>query len=352
MCCVCRKWRLSQTLEPTEIPRFPAADLSRLATFRSPANRAAGVAVQARCRPAEPHLHWYPGVVAHLGSMFSSAVAVTGASPSRMYGRDALSLEYLLARWVLMMAGPQTPVYDRIGGGYTAGRREDPRIAQRIWAALGDALTVVNVGAGTGSYEPTERRVVAVEPSGVMLSQRPSGAARAVQASAEALPFADDEFDAAMAVLSVHHWTDKRKGLAEMRRVARGSVVVFTRVSEASGWWWLYDYFPATARLVAGRETTLREFEAVLGAVDETPVPIPADCVDGFEAAYWRRPGAILDPQVWPAMSALALIRDSERARGMRRLRADLDSGEWERRWSGLLKQDELDLGYLVLRAH
>src|ERR1700729_3667804 len=143
------------------------------------------------------------------------------------------------------------PTYDRIGRGYRNAREPDPRIAARIWEALGDARTVVNVGAGTGSYEPTDRRVVAVEPSAVMLAQRPASAAPAVKGSAEALPFSDDEFDAAMAVLSVHHWTDKRKGLAEMRRVARGAVVVFGRVAEASPCWWLYEYFPATAELVA-----------------------------------------------------------------------------------------------------
>ena len=249
------------------------------------------------------------------------------------------------------MTGHSAPVYDRIGKGYLAGRREDPRIARWIWEGLGDARAVVNVGAGTGSYEPTDRRVVAVEPSSVMLAQRPASAGPAVQASAEALPFPDDEFDAAMAVLSVHHWADKRKGLAEMRRVARGPVVVFGRLAETSPWWWLYDYFPATARLVAARETPLREFEAVLGPVEQIPVPIPADCVDGFEAAHWQRPGAILDPEVWRATSALALISEADRAAGMRRLRTDLASGKWERRWSGLLEVDELDLGYRVLIA-
>ncbi len=188
-------------------------------------------------------------------------------------------------------------------------------------------------------------------PSEVMLAQRPVGAAPAAKARAEALPFTDDEFDAAMAVLSVHHWTDKRKGLSEMRRVARGPVVVFGRVAETSPWWWLYEYFPATARLVARRETPLREFEAVLGTVEQIPVPIPADCVDGFEAAYWRHPAAILDPEVGGAMSALALIPDPDRADGMGRLRADLESGKWEHRWSRLLEVDQLDLGYRVLLA-
>jgi SAM-dependent methyltransferase len=251
-----------------------------------------------------------------------------------------------------VMTEGRAAVYDRIGGGYSAGRREDPRIALQIQGALGDASSVVNVGSGTGSYEPADRDVIAVEPSAVMLSQRPVGAPPAVRGSAESLPFADDEFDAAMAVLSVHHWADKHRGLAEMRRVARGPVVIFTRVSEVSRWWWLYDYFPATARLVARRETRLTEFEAALGQVEQIPVPIPWDCVDGLEAAYWRRPGAILDPDVWRAMSALALIPDADREEGMRRLTADLKSGEWADRWAGLLEMEELDLGYRVLRAY
>ncbi len=241
-------------------------------------------------------------------------------------------------------------VYDRIGTAYRAGRREDPRIAQRIWAALGSARSVVNVGAGTGSYEPRDRRVVAVEPSEVMRANRPAGTPLAVNASAEALPFADGAFDAAMTVLSVHHWSDKRRGLAEMRRVATGPVVIFTRVPEVSPPWWLYDYFPATRRLIAERETPLSEFEAVLGSVELIPVPIPWDCEDGFEAAYWRRPAGVLDPDAWQAMSALALIPDRDRDRGMRRLREDLTSGEWERRCSGLLDEEELDLGYRVVR--
>jgi SAM-dependent methyltransferase len=250
------------------------------------------------------------------------------------------------------MTLPQTPAYDKIGRHYAAGRREDPRIAERIWAALGNARSVLNVGAGTGSYEPRDRRVVAVEPSAVMLSQRSLDAAPAVQAYAEALPFADDAFDATMAVLTLHHWADKRRGLAEMRRVARGPVVLFIRDPPVPRCWWLHEYFPATARLVADRETRLDDIAAVLGPLEFTAVPIPADCVDGFEAAYWRRPRAILDPEVWRATSALALIPDADRAEGMRRLRADLDSGEWDRRWADLLELDELDLGYCVAAAH
>ncbi len=224
-------------------------------------------------------------------------------------------------------------MYDRIGGSYRQGRREDPRIAALLWAALGDASPVLNVGAGTGSYEPRDRPVVAVEPSAVMIAQRPAGAAPAVRAVAAALPFGDDVFGAAMGVLTVHHWPDRARGLAEMRRVARGAVVLFIRDPRAVPTWWLHHYFPATARLEASRETPLDEIAQLLnGHLEVTPAPIPADCTDGFNAAYWRRPRAYLGPQIWRPMSALALIADAERAEGLRRLRADLDSGEWYRR--------------------
>jgi SAM-dependent methyltransferase len=242
-------------------------------------------------------------------------------------------------------------VYDQIGCGYTRGRREEPRIAAALAAAIGDAGSVLNVGAGTGSYEPRDRPVVAVEPSAVMVAQRAADAAPAVRATAEALPFAAS-FGAAMAVLSIHHWSDKAQGLAEMRRVARGPVVLFggsDRMLNTT--WWLHDYFPAARRLVAGRTYPPERIAKVLGSVAAIPVPIPADCADGFEAAYWRRPQAILDPAIWRATSALSLISDTEGASGMSRLSADLDSGDWERRYGHLLGLGELDLGYRVIVA-
>jgi SAM-dependent methyltransferase len=244
------------------------------------------------------------------------------------------------------------PLYDRIGGRYAGGRRPDRRIAARIEQALGTAASVVNVGAGTGSYEPSERRVVAVEPSPVMAAQRPAGAAPCVRATAEALPFADGAFGAAMAILSLHHWTDKPRGLAEMRRVARGPVVLFGGCQpELNTSWWLHDYFPAARRLVFERTYPPERIAKVLGPVALIAVPIPADCVDGFEAAYWRRPAAVLDPAVWSATSALSLISEAERTAGMARLRADLASGAWREAYGYLLSEDELDLGYRVIVA-
>jgi SAM-dependent methyltransferase len=245
------------------------------------------------------------------------------------------------------------PVYDRIGASYHEGRRADPRIAAAILTALGDAAPVVNVGAGTGSYEPADRPVLAVEPSTVMLAQRPPGAAPAVRAAAEALPMRDGSFGAAMGVLTVHHWSDRARGLAEMRRVARGPVVLFMRDPRAFPGWWLHHYFPASKRLETSWEVRFDELPRLLGGrpLETIKVPIPADCADGFNCAYWRRPRALLDPWVWRQMSALALIPDADRERGMRALRADLDTGAWDRRWGHLLALDELDLGFRVVIA-
>jgi SAM-dependent methyltransferase len=245
------------------------------------------------------------------------------------------------------------PVYDRIGGSYHQGRREDPRIAAAILAALGDAAPVVNVGAGTGSYEPADRPVLAVEPSTVMLGQRPPGAAPAVRAAAEALPLRDGSFGAAMGVLTVHHWTDRARGLAELRRVVRGPIVLFARDPRAVPGWWLHHYFPATKRLEASWEVRFDELARLLGGrhLETIKVPIPAECADGFNGAYWRRPRAFLDPRIWRHMSAIALIPAVDRERGVRALRDDLDSGEWDRRWGHLRALDELDLGYRVVIA-
>jgi SAM-dependent methyltransferase len=164
-------------------------------------------------------------------------------------------------------------VYDRIGTDYGLGRQQDPRLAGAIWAALGDASPVLNVGAGAGSHEPDDRPVVASEPSAVMLSQHPPGAV--LRAVAEALPFADGAFGAAMGVLTVNHWSDRARGLAELRRVSRGPVVLFVRDPEAVPWWWLHHYFPATARLEKNRETRVGDLAAMLGGrLEVIPVPI------------------------------------------------------------------------------
>lgn len=219
------------------------------------------------------------------------------------------------------------PIYDTIGLDYANLRRPDPRIAAVIDKMLGDARRVLNVGAGTGNYEPGGREVVALEPSAEMIAQRPAGAAPVVQGSAEALPFADRSFDAAMGVLTVHHWTDPAKGLAEMRRVARGPVVLLTELDAA--------HMPP-----------LSLYGEVLGPVEIIPLPIPHDCTDGFLYAYWRRPHAYLDQRVRQAISSFWKI-DAEA--GLARLAADLESGAWEARYGDLLRQDAIDGGYCVV---
>jgi SAM-dependent methyltransferase len=238
--------------------------------------------------------------------------------------------------------------YDAIGRTYTATRQTEPRIAARIWAALGDARTVVNVGAGTGSYEPPDREVTAVEPSEVMIAQRPPHAAPAVQASAEELPFADDSFDAAMAVLTLHHWTDWRAGCAELKRAARERAVVFSWDPTFRGRMWLSaEYFETLSWQDAADFPSLHDQAAALDA-DIEVVPVPWDCRDGFFSAFWRRPEAYLDPAVRAGISTLAR-REPELADGLARLRADLESGAWARRHADLLELEELDLGYRLL---
>jgi SAM-dependent methyltransferase len=242
--------------------------------------------------------------------------------------------------------------YDDIGRTYTATRQTDPRIAARIWAALGDARTVLNVGAGTGSYEPPDREVTAVEPSRVMIAQRPPGAAPAVQASAEELPFADDSFDAAMAVLTLHHWSDWRAGCAEMRRVARDRVVVFSWDPSYRGRMWLgREYFPRHSEQDVVTFPSLADQADALSAERVEVVPIPWDCRDGFFSAFWRRPEAYLDPAVRAGISTMAKRSEAELADGLARLRADIESGEWARRHADLLELDEVDHGYRLLVA-
>ncbi len=239
-------------------------------------------------------------------------------------------------------------LYDRIGASYAATRRADPRIAARLWVALGDANTVVNVGAGAGSYEPADRAVVAVEPSATMIAQRAPGSAPVVQARAEALPFADGAFDVAMAVLSDHHWSDRAGGLRELRRVARRAVVWTFDSSMADAYWAVRDYFPGFLSL---RGMSLAQLADALGATRVEPVPIPWDCRDGFFLAWWRRPQAFLDPVVRANVSVCQLLDPDEVAAGVAQLRADLDSGAWSRANGELLEREELDLGMRLLIA-
>ena len=248
------------------------------------------------------------------------------------------------------------PLYDRIGTTYTSTRRPDPRIEQAIHDALGDAQSVINVGAGAGGYEPADREVVAVEPSPVMIAQRPPGAAPVVRADAERLPFDDGSFDAAMAVLSDHHWKDRRRGLQELARVARRRVVLFNAdPGQAPKLWMTTEYLPDFLDVFDPEYGEAgfweRELRSILGDVRLREVPIAHDCADGFYGAFWRRPRAYLDPVVRAGISVFAQLDPGRVERGIAALEADLESGAWERRHRDLLALDELSLGYYVVVA-
>lgn len=241
--------------------------------------------------------------------------------------------------------------YDRTGRDYARTRRADPRVAAMIDDALGGMATVANIGAGTGSYEPA-RTVVAIEPSRVMIAQRPRDGAPAVQGIAEQLPIRSDAVDAALAVLTVHHWGDLARGVAEMRRIARRRMVVFTWDHTLFRRFWLVsDYLPAAAQTDAELAVPIAKLVSLLGDPRIIPVPVPHDCVDGFGGAYWRRPHAYLDPVIQAGMSLFALTSKAALQQGLSRLRADLDSGVWDRRHEDLLDGKQLDLGYRLLVA-
>jgi SAM-dependent methyltransferase len=241
----------------------------------------------------------------------------------------------------------QTP-YDTIGIDYSKLRKPDHRIAGLIEGALGPAQAILNVGAGAGSYEPSGRKITAIEPSLEMIRQRPASAATVVQGSAEELPFADNSFDASMAILTVHHWKDQAKGLKEMRRVTRGPIVILTYDPSFRGFW-LADYIPQLISLDEAQMPRMTKYEEWLGPVRIEPVPIPYDCTDGFLCAYWRRPAAYLEPRVRAAISSFWAVGDVSEA--LARLELDLATGDWARHQAGLTGLDELDCGYRLVTA-
>lgn len=236
-----------------------------------------------------------------------------------------------------------TAAYDRIGIRYGRLRRADPRLEGPLRAALGPGR-LLNVGAGTGSYEPTDRPVVALEPSAVMIRQRPASAAPAVQAAAEAVPFADRSFDVAMAVLTVHHWADRAAGLRELARVAPRRVVL-TFDPAVHGAMWLMDYLPEIDQLDRRRAPSIAEVVDRLDGQAVTVLPVPWDCVDGMTVAYWRRPQAYLDRRLHAGGSGLRQIDRSALHRGLGRLEDDLRRGRWHERYGHLLGLEELDCG-------
>ena len=241
--------------------------------------------------------------------------------------------------------------YDLIGRTYAATRKEDPRIAATVHDCLGAARTVVNIGAGTGSYEPRDRQVVAVEPSSAMIEQRRARSAPVIRGVAERLPLPDACVDAAMAVLTVHHWTDPGAGLAEMRRVARRQVVLYYEALRTRSFWGL-DYFPEALDLDTETDPPGEQLlRTHLRVRSIRRVLVPRDCQDGFGTAYWARPEAYLEPEVQAGMSWLALLPPDALRRGARRLRQDLASGRWDRRYGGLRTHEHFDGGYRIVVA-
>jgi SAM-dependent methyltransferase len=242
-----------------------------------------------------------------------------------------------------------TTLYDSIGRTYTGHRESDPRIAAAIAAALDGCVSILNVGAGSGSYEPASKSVVALEPSRTMIAQRARGAAPVVQGVAESLPFRDRSFDAVLGVLTVHHWKNKERGFSECRRVARSRVVFLTVDFDACARFWLFDYFPelmVDRHIFPGIERYADSFESV----QVMPIPIPADCRDGFLGAYWKRPRAYLDPLVRGSISTFSKIGNIDA--NLTRLESDIDSGIWKRRYFSLQDLTAIDLGYRLVIAH
>ncbi|MET2827092.1 class I SAM-dependent methyltransferase [Mesorhizobium shangrilense] len=243
--------------------------------------------------------------------------------------------------------------YGAIGANYSSYRQPEPRIASLIVKALGDASKVLNVGAGAGSYEPVDRVVTAVEPSASMRAQRPAHLSRAIDAVAGALPFDDKSFDAAMATFTVHQWPDLAAGLAEMRRVTRGPIIILSCDPDELNRFWLDDYAPEVITVEASRYPRIEAITQALGGKAEVlSVPIPLDCSDGFGEAYYGRPERLLDPGARLANSAWSFVDASVGARFVADLGRDLDSGDWDRKYGHLRTQTEFDGSLKLVIGH
>jgi SAM-dependent methyltransferase len=243
-----------------------------------------------------------------------------------------------------------TQAYDSIGRGYSGYRQADSRIQAEILSALGDVKSVINVGAGTGSYEPSDRSVTAIEPAMTMIRQRGRDTAPVAQATAEQLPFADKSFDAALAILTIHHWNDWRSGVREMLRVATQRIVILTYDPDSTSVFWLVnEYFPEIAAIDRAAFPPIGDLSKELGNTGIRALPVPHDCTDGVLGAYWRRPHAYLDTNVRRAISTFAKITNE--AEGLEKLQRDLQSGKWELRHSDLRSRNTFDLGYRLIVA-
>jgi SAM-dependent methyltransferase len=230
--------------------------------------------------------------------------------------------------------------YEAHGAGYAAIRRPDPRIEALVHAALGDARTVLNVGAGAGSYEPTDRYVIALEPAAAMRAQRGPHRVPAIAGFAETLPLDDGAVDAVMAMMTVHQWSDLDRGLRELRRVSRGPVVVLAGDGDSLPRYWLNDYAPELIAAEQRRYPPIAHIAERLGARSEVQaVSIPLDCTDGFTEAFYGRPERLLDPAVRKAQSSWGFMPEGAEARFVETLSADLASGRWDQRYGDLRTQ-------------
>ena len=240
--------------------------------------------------------------------------------------------------------------YDRHGKGYARFRRADPRIAAFVHEALGAAKTVLNVGAGAGSYEPEDRYVLALEPSAVMRAQRSGLRAPAVIGSAGSIPLDDNAVDASMAILSVHHWPDMAAGLNEMRRVSRDRVIIVTFDPDLLNDFWNTEYFPEVVEAEKRRYPTIHFLtDALGGRCDVQSIPVPLDCADGFQEAFYGRPEAFLDPEVRKAQSAWGFIPQGMEPVIVKRLADDLASGDWDRKFGHLREQPSFTCAFKLV---
>jgi len=259
-------------------------------------------------------------------------------------GSDAENLQWQYER--LRDAGRG---YDAIGQDYTAARRTDPTWEVRLWSKLDEAGWVLNVGAGAGSYESHHPRLVAVEPSGTMRRQRPSWAAPCVNARAEDLPFDDKSFDVAMAILTIHHWSDLERGIEELKRVAHRYLVLTYDMAVQRNFWLTANYIPEIADAEEQRVPSIAAVRDLFGSSCMEPMLVPAQCTDGFATAYWRRPWLLLKPTVRQSCSALALTDSEAVDRGLRELERDLADGSWYEKHAELLSLEAWDAGFRLI---
>jgi SAM-dependent methyltransferase len=242
--------------------------------------------------------------------------------------------------------------YAKHGQGYASKRRTDPRIAAWVHRALGDAYTILNVGAGAGSYEPQDRYVLAIEPSPTMRAQRPQHLAPAIHGIAEQIPLDDQSVDASMALVTVHQWRDLDQGLRELRRVTRGPILVLTFDGDALDRYWLAEYAPELIAVERRRYPPIERIAQELGSTEVQVIPIPIDCVDGFTEAYYARPEAFLDAAVRSSQSAWSFVSEEDQARIVQALEEDLKSGSWDGKYGAWRRKPSFEGSLRLIVSH